>query len=642
MQTKDDKILEQLLEYIKDDRNKQAILIDGEWGAGKTFFVKEKLIKTLETELLDKKVYYISLYGINEVRQIMDEICSAMFQSFIEEKAGKEAGEKVGKAINVTSKLLMAGMKYFNIEKDDLPRVYDIKDIKNAVFIFDDLERCEIEVNQTLGMINNLVEHNDARVVLVANQDEIGKMTFAKELPQKYMVAMDNRVVLDDRKNSEEKYTKEILQKRAEMLFEENIFYKKVKEKLIGLTIYYRSNLEEVFPAVVETYIKSSSVKENLTQNRQEIISIFEERKHYNIRTLVFGMVAYEKIFEILEALTFTPVEYIEEEKLRILRYVMELAIQIKSGKEPYSWRNSSAQYGIVRWKQEGIFEKGRYGYKFVDEYLIHCSINPEEVKRVILEIANEKKERIKSKEMEQALQYNNLYMWWEFEDEEIEEILEKLLEELKEQKYTPRYFKEIIVSLMQMEYNGFDKLDYERYISFMKEILDDYSEPLEKRYIEILSDNSDFVNKYNEIMKPLFEIIDNKEIINKRVNNGFLYDKKQWNDDFERKCEECKTAYINDNKFLYYIDPEEFIEQLKGAKVKEIRRFVLGLRKVYNFSNLNEFFKSDVPNLEKIVSCLDIEELSNGKKTRKMALTDLKNKLQESLELIKRPTYRV
>lgn len=44
--------------------------------------------------------------------------------------------------------------------------------------------------------------------------------------------------------------------------------------------------------------------------------------------------------------------------------------------------------------------------------------------------------------------------------------------------------------------------------------------------------------------------------------------------------------------------------------------------------------------NLKCIINKIDIDTLSQGKKTRKMALEKLKSKLQEYLELIEKPVY--
>ena len=41
MQLRDKEIIDLLLDYVKDKRYKQAVLIDGKWGTGKTYFVKE-------------------------------------------------------------------------------------------------------------------------------------------------------------------------------------------------------------------------------------------------------------------------------------------------------------------------------------------------------------------------------------------------------------------------------------------------------------------------------------------------------------------------------------------------------------------------------------------------------------------------
>ena len=44
---KEEEIIELIKEYLKNSNTDNAILIDGEWGSGKTFFVKNKIIKDL-------------------------------------------------------------------------------------------------------------------------------------------------------------------------------------------------------------------------------------------------------------------------------------------------------------------------------------------------------------------------------------------------------------------------------------------------------------------------------------------------------------------------------------------------------------------------------------------------------------------
>ena len=194
----------------------------------------------------------------------------------------------------------------------------------------------------------------------------------------------------------------------------------------------------------------------------------------------------------------------------------------------------------------------------------------------------------------------------------------------------------------MQMEYQGISCFDYRDFVEPMEQKLKVYTEAFELRYLEVLSDNAEFVEKYNEIVKPLFEILENKEKGEKKGNNDFLCNHEAWDDTFGKRCEEHREEYISDNKFFYYIEPEKFITQLQNAKVINIYNFMDGVRKVYSFSNLNEFFKSDASNIKCILYNIDVEKMSQGKITRNMAFVKLKSKLQECLELIEKPIYKI
>ena len=112
MQLRDKEIIDLLLDYVKDKRYKQAVLIDGKWGTGKTYFVKEKLLNSIKKNLPERSVFYISLYGISKPSQIIEEIYSATVGDFLEKRIGKEKGEKVEKGINIASKLFAAGRKH--------------------------------------------------------------------------------------------------------------------------------------------------------------------------------------------------------------------------------------------------------------------------------------------------------------------------------------------------------------------------------------------------------------------------------------------------------------------------------------------------------------------------------------------------
>lgn len=112
-----EEIKDVILKYLSDERKKQAILLNGEWGCGKTFFVNEKLIPGLEQKGI--QVFSISLYGIAKIEQIQDIIYMKLMQKVIKDKTQKVGyfGDGLAKVISLCGK---SGIRFidnkFNME----------------------------------------------------------------------------------------------------------------------------------------------------------------------------------------------------------------------------------------------------------------------------------------------------------------------------------------------------------------------------------------------------------------------------------------------------------------------------------------------------------------------------------------------
>ena len=65
---KENEIIDIVKEYVENKNTGYAIMIDGEWGSGKTYFVREKLEKKLkklwEETKREIKFIYVSSYGV--------------------------------------------------------------------------------------------------------------------------------------------------------------------------------------------------------------------------------------------------------------------------------------------------------------------------------------------------------------------------------------------------------------------------------------------------------------------------------------------------------------------------------------------------------------------------------------------------
>ena len=61
--------IDEIIRYLKDENYRYAVLIDGNWGCGKTYFVLHDLKEAIEKN--DKRnIKYISLYGCNSIEEI--------------------------------------------------------------------------------------------------------------------------------------------------------------------------------------------------------------------------------------------------------------------------------------------------------------------------------------------------------------------------------------------------------------------------------------------------------------------------------------------------------------------------------------------------------------------------------------------
>ncbi|WP_166369842.1 hypothetical protein [Psychromonas sp. SA13A] len=70
---------EQILALLKDDSFPSMVILDGEWGVGKTHYIKNELIPILEVK--EKKVIFFSLTGLSNIDDFRDKLISSVYLS---------------------------------------------------------------------------------------------------------------------------------------------------------------------------------------------------------------------------------------------------------------------------------------------------------------------------------------------------------------------------------------------------------------------------------------------------------------------------------------------------------------------------------------------------------------------------------
>lgn len=658
MQLKNNEIKDIIIDYLKNDKSNQAILIDGEWGSGKTFFIKEKIISEIKEKLTDVPVYYVSLYGISSSNEIHNLVSSQITEKYIEKHLGKKvtgslkkierAIKKIAPVINVLKEASGVGIDFvhFNELKNNL----DIP--TKSIMIFDDLERCNMDVITVLGYINIISEHSDTKVIIVANESELGMQNNNEDLSQKYNLILNINKLNRENDNGDDNskhhnkikgkdsnkslIDKELLDKQAEEYFPVNSVYEKVKEKLIGVTVKYEADFDEIFETLVNEYVSEHS--QNFIKSKKDVIlKIFTENNHSNIRTLIFALTSIDKMYGILNKIDFDN-EYLETEIEKIIKYIVMQSIHIKTGKHKYVWSEDS-KYGEVYWNSDyyKIFGKHDFGYKFVDDFLLYYFYDEEDITDTVIERLKTIKGQKELLTEQKQLSYNIISSWWEREDKEIENALNKLPYEILDGKYDIRSYRNIIINLLQIQKYNFQMPNnyIEDIISNMAynvKKIDEFSEIHKQWFVAILNEDVEYKNLISPILKEL-DSRDNKWI---KEFQDYLSSDSEFDMKFEELCEANKNSFLEKRKFMSILDVEQFINKINYSNTKGIYNVITGIRDVYDFSNLYDYYLDDINTIKNILSRLNENSLSKSK-TKSIAIEQLKQMLEEKLAILNR-----
>lgn len=660
-------IVEQIVEYVMEDRFTQAIMLDGAWGAGKTYFVKNILMPVLQKKSA-KRIIYTSLYGVTDKEQLKQDLC---MQNLLGCKFANNINitpQKIRSIISfvwpllkgliqtgsmisyIPSECITVVKNMFKVDSQNVNTFIEtINDfiIKDCVIIFDDMERCGLSLNNLYGVVSNLLEENGVKVILIANQEAIGIANLSQNIEHKYAVALNATMMRDGSQNEDDNSAEDIkntLIKRTKELFAEDILYKATKEKVIGLTIAFHVILSEVYEDIVNTIIKSTEVRKYLLEKQDLVLGIFSEKTCCNVRVLIFALIAFEKFYIIIKepypcacsseeyCTTLddckTYASYLKKEYESILIYTVYDAIDIKlhgkSAIDKLSRTDDVSDYGLF---VTGMNNKYVYYYRFIDDYLLSCKLDKDNINTVVWGKIKERKKRDESVAREKGLAYKKLEKWWLLEDDVVEKTLTELLEELSTGKYSPSYFRGIVLRLLQMKKSGFDT-KYAECINHMKRQLEEGSDKCSLEDFTVAIDDQDLKTSYDKNMADIFKMFEKQNI-----SAESYFKKIAWNERYINMCKQERDHFIQNGKFLSYMNQEDFIKELKSATALELYNFIDGINAIYNFSNLRDFFQSETEVVGELVNKL--EELKINSVTRTLAIKALIDKLKRINELL-------
>ena len=236
-------IIEGITNYIKMNTS-GALMITGHWGCGKTYFIKNEVIPYTKNNL-GKNLIMVSLFGINNLSEIPERVLYAYWDAYRKDKTGFNFG-KIAEVIAKMSDSIPKLKEYVDIDKLIGKGQGIYKLIPNDVIIcLDDLERVvdSIDINNVLGVINELVENLEYKVIVIANEGFIknNELIFKEKVVEKTLVFIPDTIntfkkIVSSYKS--EPFISYMFEKAVKLIEPENELYTK--------SAFYRKNISNI------------------------------------------------------------------------------------------------------------------------------------------------------------------------------------------------------------------------------------------------------------------------------------------------------------------------------------------------------------------------------------------------------------
>ena len=551
--------------YIKEEKSDYAVMLNGAWGSGKTYFVKNELIDYLQEEF-NRKILYISLFGISNI----DELYNNIALQVLNIKATETLDQKIKmnnpsynnsnkktiferSKISLWTGILNKGLKIIpdnNVINSVVSEVNkNIISFNKYIFVFDDLERSTLNFDVLLGFFDQITDQNEIKAILICNENKINRK-----------------------------------------------HYKKFKEKVIGLTIEYKSDIKKDFDSLIEIYLKNEECRKYAIEAKKEILHLFDIAETSNLRTLIFIFKRFKEIYNELSEI------YLEcnSDKLCFDKFMKEIlldivgsSILIKEKHKNNDFKGEQRIFSRVNETNENEFSiDGMYlAYKFIDDYLCTYNFDKKEVESIICKF-------IKDAVADDSNIINTIDSIFDEDSDEI--AIKKLNEVLDEIRYNrlniniyPRVLDKIFMLLKL--------LDKEMCESNIEEIKIKIRYNAKHRVEEFSSFSWSTFPYHDEDAKlfkdELFELLkkEKEKLIGLEWENIFESD-VNFVEKFEDYMKRNHGLFVDGHRTMSQIGADKVFERIKNLNIKGIRIFYASLSLVFNehVSNLKDFYSAD------------------------------------------------
>ena len=445
-----EELVESILDYVRADYTDYAIMINGEWGSGKTYFWNNKVKNKIESININGRKYttiYMSLYGISNLEDISKKIFIETTQ-LMDKNMKKYMDTHDQSSIPEYAKTGLDMAHFFgvtqNSDKIDYASFFATND---KVLCFDDLERANVDVIDILGYINNFVEHDHIKTIIICNEKELATKLKSSNLEMKTFIAT---YLLDKEGGllNADKPMVEKIREKIEYVFDKANDYERIKEKLIGETFEYAPRFNYIINGLLMRYESNPELIRFLREHTMLITNTFVKSGTRNLRILKHALNDFKKIFENVN-------KFYPNTNLRVLQtmliFTIAVSFEIKAGKitkDKFVNINSNEEYKSILVSSRVLMDNrqfyikefdNNYYFNFKSDYRFFKFIEIY-VRTRIFDMKAFKKDMemiIKTIDTEKLPGYKRLLTeeYWKISDEQFPVIIEEVIGNVKDGK---------------------------------------------------------------------------------------------------------------------------------------------------------------------------------------------------------------
>ena len=560
---------------------------------------------------------YMSLYGISNLEEISKKIFIETTQ-LMDKNLRKFMNANDQHTIPEYAKTGIDMANFFGVtqngDKVDYGEFFSTDD---KVLCFDDLERANVDVIDILGYINNFVEHDHIKTIIICNEKELATKLKSSNLEMKTFIA----TYLLDKQNELNKTDKPMVEKiqdKIEHVFDKANDYERIKEKLIGETFEYAPKFDYIINGILMRYENNPDLIRFLRENTGLIISTFNRSGTRNLRILKHALNDFKKIYEMVNK-SYPNTNHRVMQTMLI--FTIAVSFEIKAGKitkDKFVNIKDNEEYKSILVSSRILMDNrqfyikefdNNYYYNFKSEYRFFKFIEYYVRTRIFdMKIFKDNMETIRNTiDTENLPAYKRLLTeeYWKISDDQFDGVIEEVLTEIKEGKINLIDTVKLFAYFSYFSRKGLIKYDLKilkvlflngmNIASLNSKYCDNVEEELGKIAIEeVAEDMEDILKHFNMLNEQL-----NDKMYTEKAEDIIKCIPMKMEQFYEKFDKECMDIPI----FKYY-DPFQLFQRISCATNEDI--VLIKEKLIDRADNYTKQIEPEMKNIKQLKQIID------------------------------------